>query len=158
MLLKTKVKEDLYIILNNILQWKLTLTNQFFLHSEICSHWGFHRIYIQLKQYFKVEILYSEFLIKRILFLGGIPNLNKVARINTGETVLEQFQLNLALEIESIHNINEAINLCKKKYDNGSVILLNLILKNEERNFMWFNQQISIIDQIGEQNYLMRHL
>ena len=155
---KYKQQNYLYNLLNDILQWKLTSICQYFLHAEICDHWGFIKLYKKFKILSLNKVHHADILVRRILFLGGLPNLNRFAQIHTGETVLEQFQLNLALESESIKNINEAIQISRSKCDNGSKRLLELILKNEEYTFRWIEQQIILIDQLGEQNYLIQYL
>jgi len=144
--------------LNDILTAELTGINQYFLHGKMCKHWGFERLSDQGRQASIDEMKHAESLIDRILLLGGIPNVQKVARLTIGETVPEQMKLDHALELDAVKRLNKTISLCRSTGDHGSAELLEPILGSEEEHLDWLETQISLIKQLGEAQYLAQHV
>jgi bacterioferritin len=101
---------------------------------------------------------HADELIERILFLEGVPNLQRLGKVRVGETVPEQFKLDLALEKEAVKRLNEAIALATEVGDNGSRELLEDILTSEEEHIDWLEAQIELLKQVGEQNYLAQQI
>lgn len=155
---KSQSQKEIIAVLNDVLCAELTSINQYFLHAELCNHWGFKRLYQIVRKESIEEMKHAEELIERILYLDGIPNLQKLGKINIGETVLEQFKLDLALEKEAVPRLNAGIALCAQSGDNGTKMLLESILKSEEEHIDWIDSQLEAISQIGEQNYLAQQL
>jgi bacterioferritin len=96
--------------------------------------------------------------IDRILFLGGLPNLQRIGSVAIGETVPEQFEVDLALEREAIERYNAAIALAVAESDNGTRELLEQLLVGEETHADWLQTQLELIERIGVQNYLASQL
>lgn len=145
-------------LLNDVLCSELTAINQYFLHAELCSHWGYKRLYSLVRKQSIGEMKHAEELMERILFLDGIPNLQKLGKINVGETVKEQFQLDKALEEEAIVRLNAGIEACREHQDNGTRLLLESILQSEEEHLDWIDTQLNLLNSIGEENYLAQQM
>jgi bacterioferritin len=101
---------------------------------------------------------HADELIERILFLDGLPNVQRLGHIRVGETVPEIFSADLALEQEAIPRLNEAIARCVAEGDNGTRSLLEVILRSEEEHLDWLETQVRLITQLGETAYLAEQL
>ncbi|WP_242346193.1 bacterioferritin [Anaeromyxobacter terrae] len=145
-------------LLNQVLTNELTAVNQYFLHARICENWGYERLFEKFRHESVDEMKDADALIARILYLEGLPNVQRYNKVNVGESVLEMFQLDLALETDAIGALNRGIALCRDKADNGSAELLEHILEGEEEHADWLETQLEAIDQIGAQNYLAEQL
>jgi bacterioferritin len=154
------VKADPAIIdlLNEVLTNELTAVNQYFLHARICENWGYERLYEKFRHESIDEMKDADDLIERILYLEGLPNVQRYNKVNVGESVPEMFQLDLQLEKDAILALNTGIALCRDKGDNGSAELLEEILEGEEEHADWLETQLAAIDQIGAQSYLAEQL
>ena len=144
--------------LKEALQAELTAISQYFLHAEMCENWG----YVALAKYMKRESIeemrHAEALIERILFLESIPNLREMFPLRIGKDVKAQFENDLALELEAVPRLNEAITLSVEKGDNGSRELFEKILVDEEKHVDWLEAQIDMIDQMGIGIYLAQQM
>lgn len=145
-------------ILNDILTAELTAINQYFLHAELCSHWGYKKLYTFVRKQSIDEMKHAEQLIERILFVGGIPNVQRLGKINIGENVVEMLTLDRALEVEAVDRLNVAVDALADLKDNGSRLLAESILTSEEEHLDWLDTQLDLVKQIGEQNYLTQKL
>jgi len=144
--------------LNEVLAGELVGINQYFLHGKMCRHWGFHRIAEVDHREAIDEMKHAEKLVERILFLEGVPNLQRLGKISIGETVPEQLRLDLALEVEAVKRLNDAIALCIAEGDNVSRDLLAAILASEEEHLDWLETQLGLIATLGESAYLAEQL
>lgn len=144
--------------LNEILTAELTAINQYFIHAKLCSHWGFDRLAAKIREESIDEMKHADSLIERILFLEGIPNVQRYNKINVGEAVKEQFELDLKLEYEAITRLNEAIILCRDNKDNTTREQLEYILKSEEEHADWLETQLDLIRTLGEQLYCAQQI
>ena len=97
-------------------------------------------------------------LIDRILYLEGLPNVQRYGKVNVGQTVPEQFQLDLAVEYEAVKRFNDAIETCRASGDNGTRDLLERMLREEEAHVDWLETQQETIKQIGVERYLSEQL
>jgi bacterioferritin len=149
-----KPDADIVKALNTVLTGELTAINQYFLHSEMCADWGYSRLHKQIRMESIDEMKHAEQLIERILYLGGIPNVQKLDRINIGENVEEMIASDKALEVLAIPRLNAGIALAVEKGDNGTRALLESILTSEEEHLDWLEAQEEQIAQMGIQNYL----
>ncbi|HSD18400.1 MAG TPA: bacterioferritin [Anaeromyxobacter sp.] len=145
-------------LLNQVLTNELTAVNQYFLHARICENWGYERLYEKFRHESIDEMKDADELIERVLYLEGLPNVQRYNKVNVGESVPEMFQLDLQLEKDAIGALNAGIALCREKGDNGSAELLEEILEGEEEHADWLETQLTAIDQIGAQNYLAEQL
>ena len=141
-------------LLNEVLTAELTAINQYFLHAEMQRNWGFEMLYHATRKQSIGEMKHAEELMERILYLGGLPNVQRLGKINTGETAEEQLGADLALEKEALPRLSAGIALCEKHADQGTRLLLESILKSEEEHLDWLETQIELIAQVGVQNYL----
>lgn len=145
-------------LLNDVLTAELTAINQYFLHGEMCRNWGYTKLYAFIRKESIDEMRHAEQLMERILFLEGMPNVQRLGKINIGETVLEQMKCDLALEREAVGRLNRGIAVCVETGDNASRALLEKILGNEEEHVDWLEAQLSLIEQVGEPNYLAQQI
>jgi bacterioferritin len=144
--------------LNDILGGELIGINQYFLHSKMCKNWGFERIAeVDYKESIG-EMKHADDLVERILFLDGVPNLQKLGKINVGESVPEQMKYDLALEMDAVGKLNKAIALCIAEGDNTSRDLLEDILEDEEEHVDWLETQLGLIAKLGETQYLAEQM
>jgi bacterioferritin len=149
---------DIIKKLNEVLTLELTAINQYFLHAEMCGDWGFAKLYKVIRAESIDEMKHAEKLIERILFLDGLPNVQRLGKITIGETVKEQFELDLALEERAIPILNAGIQLCRDEADNGTRSLFEGILVDEERHVDWLESQLELMRQIGVENYLAQQV
>ena len=145
-------------ILNDVLTAELTAINQYFLHAEMCENWGYARLFQEVRKHSIGEMKHAEEVIERILFLEGLPNVQRVGKINIGENVPEMFRVDLALEMDAIKRLNAGIDACREADDNNSRHLLEHILEDEEAHIDWIEAQIALLDQVGAQNYLAQQI
>jgi bacterioferritin len=144
--------------LNDILTGELTAINQYFLHSRMLRNWGYDRLASKIHRESIDEMKHADQLIERILYLDGLPNVQRLAHIRIGETVPEMYASDLQLEREAIPRLNVAIALCVAEADNGTRALLEAILRSEEEHLDWLETQIRLIAQLGEATYLAQQL
>ena len=144
--------------LNEILTAELTAVNQYFLHAKMCQNWGYGRLFAKIHAESIDEMRHADQLIDRILYLGGVPNVQRMNKVNIGETVKEQFECDLAVEVEAIPRLNEAIAYCREVADNGTRVMLEAILTSEEDHRDWLEAQLELIEQVGIQNYLAQQI
>jgi bacterioferritin len=145
-------------ILNDVLTAELTAINQYFVHAEMCENWGFERLHHIIRKHSIGEMKHAEELIERVLFLEGIPNVQRLGKINIGENMQEIFKSDYALELDALPRLNEGIETCRKLGDNNSRHLLEEILEEEEEHVDWLEAQMSLIEQVGLQNYLTEQI
>jgi bacterioferritin len=144
--------------LNDVLGGELIGINQYFLHAKMCRNWGFERLAEHSYKESIGEMKHAEDIVERILFLEGVPNLQKLGKIMVGETVPEQLQNDLALEHDAIKKLNRAIALCVAEADNTSRDLLEDILESEEEHADWLETQLGLIKTLGESAYLAEQM
>ena len=144
--------------LNEILTNELTAINQYFIHARMCENWGYDRLWHKLREESIGEMKHADELIERVLYLEGIPNVQRLGKVNVGQTVPEQLRLDLELERAALRMLNDAIELCRTLSDAGSRELLEHILKNEESHVNWIEAQLALIEQAGEGNYLAQQI
>ena len=149
-----KGNEKLLAILNQRLADELTAINQYMVHSEMCENWGFGKLHKAIRMQAMDEMHHAEWLIERIIFLEGLPEVSKLNPMKIGKTVLEMVTNDQEAEIKGLKDYNAAIKLSHEVADEGSVDLLTKILKMEEGHVDWAEIQRTQIDQMGLENYL----
>ena len=145
-------------MLNDVLTAELTAINQYFIHAKMCSNWGYDRLAEHSREESIEEMKHADELIERILYLEGVPNLQRLGRVRVGETVPEMFDADLALERDAIPRLNAAIALCVAEGDNGTRHMLEQILTSEEDHLDWLETQQHVIAAIGLSAYLAEQL
>jgi bacterioferritin len=145
-------------LLNEVLKAELTAINQYFLHAEMCENWGYKHLSEHTRKESIEEMRHAEKLMERILFLDGMPNVSELFPIRVGENVQAQLERDLALEMEAIPRLNEAVQAATEAGDNGSRELFVEILKDEEAHVDYLEAQLHIIKEIGLDNYLAQQI
>ena len=145
-------------ILNDLLTNELTAINQYFIHAKLCDHWGFKKLGEKIHAESIDEMKHADQVIERILYLEGIPNLQRYHKLQVGENVREALDSDLKFEYAAIKFLNESIEILRGLGDHGSDQLLRGILVGEEEHADWLETQLDLIRTIGEQNYLAQKL
>jgi bacterioferritin len=151
MLRDPKVIEHLNIQLTN----ELTAINQYFLHARTLQHWGVTRLGKHEYDESIGEMKHADELIKRILFLDGLPNVQRLNPVQVGEDVEQILKADLALEEKAMTDMREAIAWCESVRDFVSRDLLLGILESEEEHVDFIDRQFDLIKQIGIQRYIL---
>ena len=149
---------DIIELLNEVLTSELTSVNQYFLDAKMLANWGYDRLAEKYHSESIDEMKDADALIERILFLEGMPNLQRLSTLRVGETVPEKLQAALDLEYDAIARLNRGIELCTSKGDNGTREMLDDILEGEEEFADWLETQFELIRQIGEALYLAQQI
>ena len=144
--------------LNDVLTGELTSVNQYFIHAKMCQNWGYRALAAHIRKESIDEMKHADDLIERILYLEGIPNLQRLNKVNVGETVPEQLKLDRQLEVEAVALLNKGIALCAEVGDNGTRELAEHILVSEEEHLDWLETQIHLVATIGEAHYLAQQV
>ncbi len=153
-----KGKPEIVDLLNEVLTAELTAINQYFIHAKMLKNWGLMRLAAKVRHESIDEMKHADELIERILFLEGIPNLQRLGKVNVGENPKEQFELDLALEHDALARLNRGVALCRDLGDNGTRSMLEHILVSEEEHTDWLQTQLDLMARLGEQNYLSQQL
>lgn len=153
-----KGNDQVLDVLNEVLTGELTAINQYFLHAKICQNWGYERLYQHIYKESIDEMRHADQLVTRILFLDGLPNLQRLGRIHVGESVAEQFRVDLALEMTAMEVLRRGISLCLTVGDEGTRQLLTRILESEEEHIDWLETQQRLLEQLGVEPYLAEQL
>lgn len=140
--------------LNEILTAELTGINQYFIHHRMCANWGYAKLSSKKRSESIDEMKHADRVIDRILYLDGVPNMQRMNPVRVGEDPIEQHQLDLALEIDAVERLNKGIALAREKADNGTRDLLEEILVSEEESVDWHETQLHLVKEIGKERYL----
>ena len=141
--------------LNRALYNELTAINQYFLHAKMLKNWGLKELAEHEYKESIDEMKHADRLAERILFLEGLPNFQALGKLRIGENPKELLQADLALELEALPVLREAISYCESIKDSVSRRLFTDILDSEEEHIDWLETQLALIERIGEQNYLV---
>ena len=154
------MKGDAKVIefLNRVLYIELTAINQYFLHAKMLRNWGFGELAEHEYKASIDEMKHADKLAERILFLEGLPNFQLLGKLRIGENPRELLVCDLALENEALPVLREAIAYSETVGDYVSRQLLSDILESEEEHLDWIETQLSVIERIGEPNYLLSKL
>ena len=159
---------DLIRTLNEVLTAELTAINQYFIHHKMCEDWGYARLSSKKREESIEEMKHADAIIERILFLDGVPNMQRmspvkvgetpISPVKVGETPIEQHRLDLAVELDAVKRLNDAVALAAAKSDNGTRDLFEKILKDEEESVDWHEAQLFLVEQLGESAYLAEQI
>ncbi len=150
------MKGDAKVIeyLNKALTNELTAINQYWLHYRVLDNWGVHKLAEYERHESIDEMKHADILAERILFLDGLPNFQAIHKLKVGETVEEILRADLAVELEAIPQLKDAIEYCETVRDYVSREVFERILENEEEHVDFLERQFDMIDRMGLQNYV----
>ena len=153
-----KAKEGVVDLLNQILTVDLTAINQYFIHAEMCRNWGYERLHHKLRDSSIEEMKDAQRIIEHILYLEGMPNLQRLGTVRVGENVQEHLQLDLEAERSAIGLFATAIAHCARVEDYTTRNILEEMIRDEEEHVDWLETQLETISQVGLQNYLAQQI
>lgn len=145
--------------LNQLLAGELTAMDQYFIHSQMYADWGFGKLHERVHHEMLEETEHASRLIKRILFLDGVPDLSTRTPLTVGGTVPEMLKNDLALELKVVAALREVIRHCESVSDFQTREILRAMLEDtEEDHTYWLERQLGLIDKVGLQNYLQSQM
>lgn len=145
-------------ILNEALTAELTAINQYFVHAKMQQDWGYLSLAEKTRDESIDEMKHAETIIERILYLEGVPNLQRLGAVRVGQTITEQFRLDLEAEKEALVLYHKGAVLGREKDDIGTAELFEELLVDEEEHIDWLETQLGLIDQLGEALYVSTKL
>jgi bacterioferritin len=153
-----KAKEGIIDLLNKILTADLTAINQYFLHAKMCENWGYERLHHKVKERSFDEMKDADELIEHILYLEGVPNVQRLGTVHVGETVPEQLKTDLQAEKEMLTMLTDGIAHCAKVGDYTTRHMLEDMAQDVDQHIDWIETQMETIKQIGLENYLSEQI
>lgn len=153
-----KGSDKIIELLNDVLTAELTAVNQYWVHARMCENWGYQRLWSHVRAEAIDEMKHADEIVARILYLDGLPNLQRLGNVKVGQTVKEQFQLDLEVERVAIKRLNDGIAACRDESDNGTRDLLERVLVDEEEHTDWLEAQLDLIEQVGLPAYLAEQI
>ena len=144
-----KAKDGVVDHLNNLLTIELTAINQYFVQAEMCKNWGFNRLYKRFRAVSLEEMEDAQHLIQHILYLEGVPNLQRLNQVMVGETVMEDLELDLQAEMNAVSALVDAISHCEQVQDYTTRGILQEMIRSEEEHVDWLETQFETIKIIG---------
>ncbi len=145
---------EIITLLNEQLTSELTAINQYFLHAKMQANWGLTRLAEYTRDESIDEMKHAERITDRILFLEGLPNYQRLGTLRIGQTVREQMEADLSIELAVVERLRPGIILCREKGDATTANLLEEILADEERHIDYIETNLALMEQLGEQLYL----
>lgn len=145
--------------LHKLLRGELAARDQYFAHSRMYHDWGLNKLYERIDHEMQDETAHADALIKRILFLEGVPDLAQQDDLQVGHTVPEMLRNDLAVEYRVIGDLKAAIAVCETEKDYQTRdILTRMLADTEEDHAYWLEKQLGLIEKIGLQNYLQSQM
>jgi bacterioferritin len=153
-----QAKEGVLDLLNSALTIELTAVNQYFLAAKMCANWGFERLHHRFRELSLGEMKDIEDLAEHILYLEGLPNMQRLNQVRVGQTVPEILQAGLDLEREAVDFLRGAIEHCVRVGDFTTRAKFEQMIQDEEEHVDWFETQFETINRVGIENYLTEHI
>lgn len=145
-------------LLNELLTLELTAVNQYMVHKKMCEDWGYGKLAEKIKELAFDEMRDAEEIIARVLFLEGVPNVQRLGTVRVGENVTEQLELMRETEMAVLEFLGRAVAACIEEGDQASREFFAESLPEEEGHVDWLETQLEAIRQVGEENYLSQQL
>jgi len=149
-----KGDEKVIELLNEVLTAELTAINQYFIHAKMLENWGYKRLAAYKRKESIEEMRHADEVIDRILYLEGVPNMQRLNPVRVGENILEIHTVDLALEVEAVSRLNRGIAATTAAADNGTRALFEKILEEEEEAVDWLETHLGMIAELGKERYL----
>ena len=153
-----KAKPGVIDTLNDVLTNELTAINQYAVHAAMCENWGFQRLYRRFRELSIEEMRDTEALIKWILFLEGVPNMQRLHPVRVGQDVEEVLRLGLETELGAVETLRAGIVLCTQVEDYATRGMFEEMIREEEEHVDWFETQLETIRQVGLPYYLSQQI
>ncbi len=153
-----KGKQNIIDALNEVLTRELTAINQYFLHARMLQDWGLDKIGALEYKASIDEMKHADELIKRILFLEGLPNVQKLEKVRIGTNIEEIIEADLLVEYEAVPVLKKNIALCEQEQDYVTRSLFTDILESEEEHIDWLETQKSRIEKVGVERYMQTQI
>ncbi len=153
-----KAKEGINELLNKLLTANLTAINQYFVHAKMCDNWGYDRLYHKVKERSFDEMKDADELVEHILYLDGVPTMQRLGTVQVGETVPEQLKLDLQAEKEMLAMLTDGIVHCAKVGDYTTRHMLEDMAEDVDGHIDWIETQQETIKQVGLENYLSEQI
>jgi bacterioferritin len=144
---------EVIALLNEQLTSELTAINQYFLHAKMQQNWGLTKLAAYTRSESIDEMRHAELITDRILFLEGLPNYQRLGTLKIGQTVKEQLEADLTIEVAVVERLRPGIIMCREKEDATSANLLEGILANEEEHIDYLETQLELMDKLGVELY-----
>jgi len=144
--------------LNSVLTKELTAINQYFLHARMLQNWGLEKLGKLEYAASLDEMKHADMVIKRILFLEGLPNLQKLNKLRIGQNIGEVIEADLEVEYEAVPHLKKCIQIAESELDYASRDLFLSILKSEEHHVDWLETQRDLLKAVGVQNYMQSQM
>ncbi len=141
-------------LLNEQLTSELTAINQYFLHAKMQESWGYVKLAAHTRAESIDEMRHAEVLTDRILLLSGLPNYQRILPLRIGQTVKEQFDCDLKVELEVVERLRPAVDYCRSAGDITTARIFEEILADEEQHIDYLETQLELIETLGEALYL----
>ena len=141
-------------LLNAQLTSEITAINQYFLHAKMQQNWGLTKLAAYTRTESIEEMRHAERITDRILFLDGLPNYQRIGTLRIGQTVREQFQADLSVELDVVARLRPGITMCRSKGDHTTATLLEEILADEEHHIDYIETNLALIERLGEPLFL----
>lgn len=145
-------------ILDELLAAELAAINTYFVNTKLLANWGYATLATKIYEESITEMRHADTLIERIIYLDGVPNMNKLARVKTGTTVAKQFDTALELEVSQRDRLIKGVEVCRAEGDDGTRLILEPMVTAGEETIDWLETQMSLMDEIGGTNYLAQQL
>lgn len=145
-------------LLNEVLTGELTAISQYFLHAKMCLNWGYDHLGKKIYAESIDEMKHADRLVERVLFLDGLPNLQRLGKLSIGTGVVEILRADLAFELATVPLLNKGVQTCRDLGDNGSEDLLKRILVDSEGHVDWLESQLELVAQVGDAHYLAQQI
>ncbi len=153
-----KGNTEIIEILGEVLAAELTAVNQYFIHAKMNQNFGYLKLAAYMRQESIGEMKHADVVIERILYLDGVPDLQRYMKIKVGKNIEEMLQNDLEVEYSAVERLNRGIEITTRLKDNGTRELLEKILISEEEHIDWIEAQRTIIKDIGVSNYFAQQL
>ena len=145
-------------LLNEVLTSELTAINQYFIHAKMLDNFGYKRLASKKREESIEEMKHADEVIERILYLDGVPNMQRLFPVKVGEEPVEMHKLDLQLEVDAVGRLNRGIALTTGKGDNGTRLLFEKILENEEDAIDFLETELHLIGELGRERYLAEQM